>query len=259
MRQIERLNFLIAKLLGEQPRHLRWNVPSDIAGKKLLLRSLFNVRMPMPVDDEFLNIQNEYLQKEINDKGITDINDLKPFRDNLYLWQGDITTLKVNAVVNAANKQMLGCFVPGHFCIDNAIHSYAGVQLRILCDEIMKKQGKPEETGTAKITPSFNLPSDYVLHTVGPIINGELTKKDCDQLASCYCSCLELAEKNQIKSIAFCCISTGAFHFPNEKAAEIAVGTVREYIDKKQSKIKVIFNIYKKSDYEIYRKMLKEY
>lgn len=175
--------------------------------------------------------------------------------EDLYLWQGDITTLKCGAVVNAANSQMLGCFCPCHGCIDNAIHTFAGVQLRLACDNLMKQQGHEEQTGQAKITPAFNLPSEYVIHTVGPIIQGKLKQSDCELLADCYRSCLTLAEKNGVTSIAFCCISTGEFQFPNEKAAEIAVQTVRKYKSQTQSKIKVVFNVFKDVDYEIYRKL----
>ncbi|MBO4650310.1 MAG: protein-ADP-ribose hydrolase, partial [Clostridiales bacterium] len=191
-----------------------------------------------------------------SEKGITDISDLPEVEDGIYLWQGDITTLKCDAIVNAANSGMTGCYAPCHGCIDNCIHTYAGVQLRKACSDIMKKQGHDEPTGSAKITPAFNLPSRYVIHTVGPIIMGPLRKDDEDLLASCYRSCLELAEENGVKSIAFCCISTGEFHFPNQRAAEIAVKTVREYREEKRSSMKVIFNVWKEIDYDIYRKLL---
>lgn len=155
---------------------------------------------------------------------------------------------------------MLGCFHPCHGCIDNAIHTFSGIQLRLACEELMRKQGyKDEATGSAKITPAFNLPCKYVLHTVGPIIYGALTKNDCRKLASCYSSCLELAEENNLKSIAFCCISTGEFHFPNEKAAEIAIETVKEYKKNTNSKMKVIFNVFKENDKQIYGKLLGQY
>ena len=160
-------------------------------------------------------------------------------------------------IVNAANSQMLGCFCPCHSCIDNCIHTFSGVQLRLACNEIMQKQGFNEPTGKAKITSAFNLPSKYVLHTVGPIIMDRLTKKDCDLLASCYKSCLKLADEYELKSIAFCCISTGEFHFPNDKAAKIAVSTVREYKSESHSDIKVIFNVFKEKDYELYKALFK--
>lgn len=196
------------------------------------------------------------MKDETEKKGITELTDLQPIQDNLYLWRGDITTLRCDGIVNAANNQMLGCFCPNHGCIDNAIHTFAGIQLRLACAELMKKQGHEEETGTAKITPAYNLPCKYVLHTVGPIITGRLREKDNQLLASCYRSCLELAEQNGLKSIAFCCISTGEFHFPNDKAAEIAIQTVKEYRKRTGSQMEVIFNVFKKTDYEIYRKLL---
>lgn len=253
MTQTERRLFLINELLRERQEYRDMDIPAHAQEQKNLLRSLFNIRMPQPVSEEFLKVQDEYLQGETAEKGITDAADLTPAQGDLYLWQGDITTLKCGAIVNAANSRMLGCFSPCHGCIDNAIHTFAGVQLRLACAEIMRKQGQEEPTGKAKITPAYNLPCEYVLHTVGPIIRGRLTEKDEMLLASCYRSCLELAEENGVDSIAFCCISTGEFHFPNKRAAEIAVETVKEYKRRTQSRMKVIFNVYKQIDYEIYR------
>ena len=212
--------------------------------------------MPKAASDEFLKIQDEYLREETRLKGVTDISALTPIQPDIYLWQGDITTLKCDAIVNAANNQMLGCFCPNHGCIDNAIHTYAGVQLRLDCAELMKKQGHEEPTGQAKITPAYNLPCRFVIHTVGPIVYGRLTDKDCELLRSCYRSCLKVADENSLKSIAFCCISTGEFHFPNERAAEIAIDTVKKYKAETQSEIKVIFNVFKDTDYKIYRDLL---
>ncbi len=256
MTQKERRLYLIRELLKEQPRYARMEIPEDEANQKRLLRSLFNIRMPQPVSPDFLKVQDAYLQEETRRKGITQLADLQPVQEGIYLWQGDITTLRCDAIVNAANSQMLGCFAPCHGCIDNAIHTYAGVQLRLACGELMQQQGHEEETGKAKITPGFNLPCRYVLHTVGPIVGGRLTKRDQQLLASCYRSCLELAEQNNVKSIAFCCISTGEFHFPNEKAAEIAIQTVKEYRERTYSKMEVIFNVFKETDLNIYRKLL---
>ena len=221
-----------------------------------MLRSLFNIRMPKPVSDEFLQIQDEYLQEENRRKGITDIADLEPIQKGIYLWQGDITKLKCGAIVNAANSQMLGCFNPCHGCIDNAIHTFAGVQLRRDCNEIMQKQGYDEPTGQAKLTSAYNLPCKYVIHTVGPIVSGRLTQEDRDLLKSCYLSCLKLAEEKSVDSIAFCCISTGVFGFPQREAAQIAVDTVKEYKEESHSDIKVIFNVFKESDLAIYRGVL---
>lgn len=256
MTQAERRLFLIKELLREQPSYRHMDIPENTQDQKDLLRSLFNIRMPRPISAEFLKIQDEYLQTETAGKGITDMADLTQVQEGLYLWQGDITTLRCDAIVNAANSQMLGCFCPCHGCIDNAIHTFSGVQLRMACADLMKKQGHEEPMGEAKITPAYNLPCKYVLHTVGPIIQGKLTKQDEELLASCYRSCLELAEKNNIKSLAFCCISTGEFHFPNKRAAEIAVETVKEYKGHTNSKIKVIFNVFKENDWHIYRKLL---
>lgn len=256
MTQEERRLFLIRWLLDEQPQYKRLTIPKNTVEQKSLLRSLLNVRMPCSVTDEFLQVQDAYLQEEIKRKGITDIADLQPVQDNLYLWQGDITTLRCGAIVNAANSKMLGCFYPCHGCIDNAIHTFAGVQLRLACAEIMSEQVNDEETGKAKITPAFNLPCSYVLHTVGPIVSGRLKEKDKELLASCYRSCLELADLYNIESIAFCCISTGEFRFPNDEAAQIAVSTVKEYMQNKHSEIKVIFNVFKDVDYKIYRRLL---
>lgn len=256
MTQSERRIYLLRELLKEQPRYQEIQIPADKQEQKHLLRSLFNIRMPDPVSDDFLKIQDEYLQEETGRKGITDIADLTPIQDNLYLWQGDITTIRCGAIVNAANSQMLGCFWPCHGCIDNAIHTYAGVQLRAACAALMKKQGQEEETGKAKITPAFNLPCDYVLHTVGPIVSSSLQEKDKELLASCYRSCLELADSQGIRSIAFCCISTGEFHFPHDAAAEIAVATVKNYLRQKHSEMEVLFNVFKDEDYELYRKLL---
>lgn len=256
MTQQERRLYLIRELLKEQPRYRGMELPQDEQEQKQLLRSLFNIRMPRPVSREFLAVQDAYLQEEIRRKGITRLADLQPVQEGIYLWQGDITTLECDGIVNAANSQMLGCFVPCHGCIDNAIHTFAGIQLRLACAELMEKQGCEEETGKAKITPAFNLPCRYVLHTVGPIVGWRLTQKDKDLLASCYRSCLELAQQNRLKSVAFCCISTGEFHFPNDKGAEIAIQTVKEFQERTQSKIEVIFNVFKETDLNIYRELL---
>ena len=252
MTQAERRKFLIDYLLSERSETAE--LPKDEYNQKRLLRSLFNIRMPKEISGEFIKIQDEYLREETSRKGITDIADLVPVQKGIYLWQGDITTLKCDAVVNAANSQMLGCFCLCHGCIDNAIHTYSGVQLRNACYEIMKKQGHEERTGQAKITPAVNLPCKFVIHTVGPIVGGRLTESDCELLKSCYLSCLNEAVNNNLKSIAFCCISTGEFHFPNDIAAQIAVDTVKEY--QKQHEIEVIFNVFKDYDYELYRELL---
>ena len=256
MTQTKRREYLIRYLLDEQLKYKDTEMPDDIQAQKRLLRSLMNVRSPKPISEEFLRVQDDYLQEELSQKHITSVSDLLPLEPGIYVWQGDITTLACDAIVNAANSGMTGCYYPCHGCIDNAIHSYAGVQLRLDCDAIIKAQGHEEPTGTAKITEAYNLPCRYVLHTVGPIITGSLKKQDEDLLASCYRSCLALAEEYGLKSIAFCCISTGEFRFPNQRAAEIAVETVREYRKQTGSEIEVIFNVFKDIDDEIYRELL---
>ena len=252
--QSEKRLYLIRALLRERREVMSF--PQEEQAQKRLLRALFNVRPPIPCDAEFLRVQDEYLKEETRQKGVTDCAALTPIRPDIYLWQGDITTLKCGAIVNAANSALLGCFCPNHGCIDNAIHTYAGVQLRLSCAELMAKQGHDEPTGQTKITPAFNLPSRYVLHTVGPIVGGRLTERDCELLRSCYRSCLALADEKQLESIAFCCISTGEFRFPNERAAEIAIQAVKDYKKETKSGIKVIFDVWKNKDYEIYTRLL---
>ncbi|MDC7286453.1 protein-ADP-ribose hydrolase [Blautia schinkii] len=256
MTQEERRIYLLKELLMEQPQYADMVVPEEEQAQRQLLRALFNIRMPRITDRRFMEIQDAYLQEEIRQKGITDIEELTPLKDGLYLWRGDITTLRCDAIVNAANSQMLGCFCPNHGCIDNAIHTFSGVQLRAACAEIMDRQGHEERTGEAEITSAYNLPCKYVLHTVGPVIHGRVTDRDKELLASCYRSCMELAERNGAQNIAFCCISTGEFHFPNSVAAEIAVKTVEEYRRQTNSGMEVIFNVFKETDYNIYRKLL---
>ncbi len=259
MNQEEKRLYLIKYLLDENNKYLNVEIPNDVTAQKRLLRSLFNVRLPAPIEDGFLKVQDEYLKEETRFKGITDIKDLKQVEDEIYLWQGDITTLKCDAIVNAANSGLTGCYIPCHNCIDNIIHTYSGIQLRNECDRIIKNQGHEEETGSAKITSAYNLPSKYVIHTVGTIVNGSVTLKNKDELKSCYMSCLKLADENKLESIAFCCISTGVFGFPNETAAEIAVNTVRDYKKNSKTKLEVIFNVFKECDYEIYKKLLGRY
>ena len=256
MNQSERRLFLIQSLLDERPSCRKQEIPTDAQRQKVLLRGLMNIRSPRAIHPEFQKIQDAYLQAETAEKGITDIADLSPIQPGLYLWQGDITTLRCDAIVNAANSGMAGCYVPNHRCIDNAIHTYAGVELRLACAELMEQQGYPEPTGTAKITPAFNLPCKYVLHTVGPIIDGPVTAQDEALLASCYRACLEKAAEQDLESVAFCCISTGEFHFPNNLAAQIAVRTVKEFLSRQTSVRKVIFNVFKDLDKQIYQQLL---
>ncbi|MDN5316464.1 MAG: hypothetical protein PWR08_588 [Thermoanaerobacterium sp.] len=268
MNQSERVLFLINELKNEDDRYKDLEIPNTYFEQIRLLRSLMNVRMPKAISEEFLRIQDEFLQNEVLRKGIVKITNIPsiaeefpssslPFKEKISIWQGDITRLEVDAIVNAANSQMLGCFIPCHNCIDNAIHSGAGIQLRDECFNIMKQQGYEEKTGMAKITKAYNLPCKYVIHTVGPIVRFGLTKELEDDLRSCYRSCLECAIENDVKTIAFCCISTGEFHFPNDKAAKIAIETVIQFLSEKGSKIdKIIFNVFKDLDYKIYKDLV---
>lgn len=270
---MNRLDYLIEYLLKEDPQYSEMEIPSDLQGKRDLFRALRNVRWPKPVSDEFLDLQDEELQIQLQEKGIFDLNKLstlnsplsttlnsKPSTLNYTIWQGDITRLKVDAIVNAANSQMLGCFHPLHKCIDNAIHSAAGVQLREECHQMMLRQGHEEPTGQAKITKAYNLPCKYVIHTVGPIVpTGIPTKLQQEQLASCYRSVMLIANENNLESVAFCCISTGEFRFPNQLAAEIAVKTVSAFfVENPECSIKqVVFNVFKDVDKRIYEGLLK--
>lgn len=256
MNQSERRIYLIQTLLKERPEYRDMKIPADTQGQKQLLRALMNIRMPEAIDEEFLEIQDAYLKEAAREKQITRLPDLTPVQKGLYLWQGDITALECDAIVNAANSGMTGCYVPNHRCIDNCIHSFAGVELRLACAELMREQGYEEPTGRAKITKAYNLPCRYILHTVGPIVRGKLTERDRALLASCYRSCLEVADSHEIRSLAFCCISTGEFHFPNREAAEIAVETVRAYREQTGSGMEIIFNVFKDLDKEIYEELL---
>ncbi len=258
MNQTEKRVFLIQRLLDEDRRYRGMEIPADAYEQKRMLRSLMNIRRPQAIDAEFLSVQDDYLHQEIEDAGITRLTDLEPVCGDFYLWQGDITRLQCGAIVNAANSGMTGCYVPCHACIDNCIHTFAGIQLRLDCAQLMEHQGHEEPTGQAKITKAYNLPCDYVLHTVGPIIEGPVTPDDARLLVSCYRSCLELAEQSSVESIAFCCISTGVFHFPNQQAAEIAVETVRKFKAETGTEMKVIFNVFKDVDLEIYQRLLTE-
>lgn len=259
MTRLEQINALNAMLLAEMPNYCpdATSLSNDIVAQRRLLRSLMNVRPPMPLSAEYLAAQDALLSAEREEKGIVSVESLHetPLH-NFYLWQGDITRLAADAIVDADNSALLGCFCPCHGCIDNAIHSAAGLQLRDECNRLMQTQGHQEPTGQAKITKAYNLPCQHVLHTVGPIVQGALTKKHQTELQSCYRSCLELAADKQLNSVAFCCISTGEFHFPNQEAAQIAVATVKEFLSRNGSGMKVIFNVFKDIDYQIYHELL---
>jgi O-acetyl-ADP-ribose deacetylase (regulator of RNase III) len=252
---MNRLDYLIDYLIKENDRYSELEIPESMEEKRDLFRALRNIREPKPVSEEFLRLQDEELKAQLEEKGIVEL----PKEPRIQIWQGDITRLKVDAIVNAANSQMLGCFYPLHKCIDNAIHSAAGVQLREECHQMMLQQGHDEPTGQAKITKAYNLPCRYVIHTVGPIIpTGIPTPMQKEQLASCYCSIMQLADENRLESVAFCCISTGEFRFPNQLAAEIAVQTVKEYFNEHpETSIKqVVFNVFKDKDKLIYERLL---
>ena len=259
--------WLTEQLLKERAEYRGYRIPDDEQGQKDLLRALMNVRMPEPISEEILAVQDEYLTEESIRTGITDIADLAPCDtdERLYLWQGDITILKADAITNPANSAMLGCFQPLHNCADNIIGSKAGIRLRLRCNDYMCRQiaahgrNYQEPAGQAMITPGYNLPCKYIIHTVGPIVQGRLTKEHEQLLASCYTSCLNLAAENGLGSLVFCCISTGVFMFPNQRAAEIAVETVRNWLDDTGSNMKVIFNVYKDLDLEIYQNLLKDH
>lgn len=257
----EKIDLLLRALLRERPEYVGITIPASITGKRDLLRSLMNVRMPSPLTEELMAIQDDELSEQRREKGVVKLDSIppSPLYPKLRLWQGDITRLGVDAIVNAANSRMLGCFIPMHRCIDNAIHSAAGMQLREECASIMDAQGHEEPTGKAKITRGYNLPAEWVIHTVGPIVYGEQpSREDCRLLADCYRNCLTLADERGVHSIAFCCISTGEFHFPHDEAAEIAVTTVREYIDchSDSSLDAVVFNVFQNTDYDLYKKLL---
>ena len=255
-RKKELLEALVAGLCAERGYEPPRTESTD--GLWAAFRALVNTRPPIPADPAWLAMQDELLQGMIAEAGVSTVGDAEPspVDPRLRLWRGDITTLAADAIVNAANSQMLGCWVPGHHCIDNAIHTFAGVQLRAECARIMEAQGHEEPTGTAKITPAYNLPSKHVIHTVGPIAGGHPTDLHRDQLASCYQSCLDLAAEGGLRSIAFCCISTGVFGFPQEEAAQIAVSTVRGWLDAHDSDMVVIFNVFSQRDEALYRSLL---
>lgn len=258
MTQDEQRLYLIRYLLDENPKYKDTAIPASPDEQWQLLRGLMNVRPAGPASEEFLKIQDDYLSGLLAERGITDADTLSPVPSDsrLVLWRGDITLLKIDAVVNAANSGLEGCWAPNHACIDNCIHTFAGIQLRRRCHELMTEQGHLEPTGQAKITPGYNLPAKFVLHTVGPIIERALTDADCALLASCYTSCLTLAEENNCRLVAFCCISTGVFRFPQDRAAEIAVQTVRDYLDNDSRIRRVVFNVFGAADEAIYGRLL---
>ena len=257
--QRERLDYLTKEFAKESEDYKDIAIPEDTEGKQRVLRSLMNIRLPKAINDEVLKVQDEYLRERANEVGIVDISDIPEVNKGISIWQGDITRLAVDAIVNAANSQMLGCFVPMHTCIDNCIHTFAGVKLRLECNRQMKllrnKYGKDYEQPTAipMLTDAYNLPAKKVIHIVGPIVNGMLTAKHEKDLADCYKNTLDMCRENGLRTVAFCCISTGVFCFPNRRAAEIVVKTVKEWLSENEGQIdRVIFNVFKDEDREIY-------
>lgn len=262
MKREERLRYLIHALLTERPEYASLHIPDSTDKQALLLRSLMNLREPNDIHEEFLRIQDEELSFQREAKGVVEISDIEesPADHRLCLWQGDITRLNADCIVNAANSRMLGCFIPLHSCIDNAIHSAAGIQMRLECHALMQQLGREAHTAEVLMTQGYNLPARYVLHTVGPIVaaNNEPTAEQCEELKACYTHCLDRAESEGLTSIAFCCISTGVFRFPNAAAATIAVNAVKEYFQRHPHSCieKVIFNVFKHEDLHIYQQLL---
>ena len=274
MNGMEKTDLLLEKIKEDSAEYKELETTGySLEEKKNTIRSLMNIRMPGELSQALVSLQDEYLQEELQGKGVVKLSDIPtieekynakfPFAEKISLWQGDITRLKIGAIVNAANSQMLGCFVPCHRCIDNAIHSAAGMQLREECNHIMQnrrmKYGRryEEPTGTATLTAGYNLPCDHVIHTVGPIVYGELNEMLCQDLRNCYENVLQCCLEHEIRSVAFCCISTGEFHFPNDKAAQIAWETVKSFLETHGDRMeRVVFNVFKDNDLRIYENIL---
>ena len=261
--QEERLNYLINFLKNENSQYKNMDIPESIEEKKVMLRSLMNVRPPKEISEEFLKVQDEYLTERAKQKGIVYLKDIKTIKEKISVWQGDITRIACDAIVNAANSRMLGCFAPMHICIDNCIHTFAGVQLRYECNKIMnefrKKFGADyqQPTSVPIITDGYNLPAKKVIHIAGPVVIGKLTKSLEQDLVNCYKNILDMCLENNLKSVAFCCISTGVFSFPNKRAAEIAVETVTNWLKQNENKIdRIIFNVFKSEDKKYYNNFL---
>ena len=263
MTQNGRLDYLVEEFKADSVQYKDLQTPEDTEGKRRILRSLMNIRTPRKMADAVLTVQDEYLQERIRENGIVELADIPIIRDRMSIWQGDITRLAVDAIVNAANSQMLGCFVPMHTCIDNCIHTFAGVQLRAECarqmEQLKSRYGRDYEQPTAlpMLTDAYNLPARKVIHIVGPIVQGRLTTSLENDLAACYRNTLDMCLENGLKSVAFCCISTGVFHFPNKRAAEIAVQTVTGWLSEHPGGMeRVIFNVFKDEDKAYYEQLL---
>ena len=262
--QAERLDYLVEEFKKDSVQYKDLQTPEDAEGKRRILRSLMNIRMPQSMPEEVLRVQDDYLKERSIEKGIVALSDIPEIRDGLSIWQGDITRLQVDAIVNAANSQMLGCFVPMHNCIDNCIHTFAGVQLREEGSRLMNQlrirygAGYEQPTAVPMLTDGYNLPAKKVVHIVGPIVQYKLTPELEKDLADCYRNTLEICAKNGLTSVAFCCISTGVFRFPNRRAAEIAVRTVEEWMEKNPGRVgRVVFNVFKDEDKALYEGLIK--
>lgn len=261
--QEQRLDYLVEEFKADSDKYRELQVPGDTEGKRRILRSLMNIRMPKRLSDDVLAVQNEYLTGRAEEKGVVRLSDIPVIKDGLSIWQGDITRLAMDAIVNAANSRMLGCFIPMHTCIDNCIHTFAGVQLRAECNrqmnQLRERFGRDYEQPTAvpMLTDAYNLPAKKVIHIVGPIVQGGLTPALEKDLADCYRNTLDMCKDNELKSVAFCCISTGEFHFPKKRAAEIAVHTVEKWMSDHPGVMeRVIFNVFKDEDKEHYEKLI---
>ena len=261
--QEQRLDYLLEEFKSDSKKYKNMEIPNDIIKKQQMLRSLMNIRMPKKMIDEVIKVQDEYLSYRAKEKGIVKLSDIPVIKDNLSIWQGDITRLEVDAIVNAANSQMLGCFLPMHICIDNQIHTFAGIQLREECNQQMnklrEKYGENYEQPTASpiLTDAYNLPAKKVIHIVGPIVHDKLTPNLEKNLEDCYTNTLDMCLENGLKTVAFCCISTGVFNFPNQRAAQIAVDTVEKWSLIHPDKMdRIIFNVFKYEDKKYYEKLL---
>ena len=264
MTQDQRLDYLVEEFKTDSVQYKDLETPKDTEGKRRIIRSLMNIRMPKTLSDVVLAVQDEYLTKRAEEKGIVHLSDIPVIKDEVSIWQGDITRLAVDAIVNAANSQMLGCFVPMHTCIDNCIHTFVGIQLRAECNRQMNqlriRYGRDYEQPTAipMLTDAYNLPAKKVIHIVGPIVQNDLTPELEKELADCYRNTLNMCKENQLKSVAFCCISTGVFHFPNKRAAKIAVSTVEKWMtDNPRVMERVTFNVFKDEDKKYYEELIR--
>lgn len=250
----EKLLLEIVEYLIKESNY-EFEIPESYEELKRVYKALVNIRMPKSLNEDILKLEDEYLKLELRDKEITDVKDLKEIKYNIILWLGDITTLNCDVIVNAGNNHGLGCFNPNHICIDNVIHTNAGMRFRLECNNILK--GKELSNGEIIVCNAYNLPSKKVITTVGPQVLGNVTNQNEIDLSNCYKNALEYAIKNGYTSIAFPSISTGLFGYPIEKAKVIAYNSVKEVLNKYKTDIKVIFNVFSESDYNEYERIFK--